>query len=474
MIQAVMTPTRLLAQQALLPAGWQRNVLLEVGDDGCFSAVKVISEQDLPTLAAEIQRVEIILPGMANLHSHAFQRALAGLTEYRSNPTDSFWSWRALMYRFAHKLSPESLYAIALQLYIEMLKAGYTSVCEFHYLHHDVEGRPYADFSQHAQCLIAAARKAGIGLTLLPALYQYSGFGAQPPQLAQARFINSPEWILKLLQHLQHVYPQHVGLRYGVAPHSLRAVTPASLTELLEGVKAWDVTAPVHIHIAEQTKEVDDCLAVLGARPVQWLLDQFAVDHHWCLIHATHMTAAETEALAKSGAVAGICPTTEANLGDGIFNGVAYTAAQGHWGIGSDSHISVSVVEELRLYEYSQRLLHRQRNVLVGTESTSVGNYLYRSAQAGGALATGRAVAGLAAGQSADLLVLDDSQVDLVANACKKQSDIVLDSLIFSQHGSSLIQDVMSGGRWVIQQGQHVMDESSQKEYRYVLQGLLE
>ncbi|MBV8665263.1 MAG: formimidoylglutamate deiminase [Burkholderiaceae bacterium] len=454
----------LLAEYALLPDGWHQDVHLE------WDATGLLRKVSPGKPAAVAPRAPgIVLPGMANLHSHAFQRAMAGLTEYRAKPTDSFWSWRTLMYAFAQKLTPETLKAVAVQLYIEMLKAGYTSVCEFHYLHHDAKGEPYAAPGEMSACLIAAAEEAGIGLTLLPVMYQYSGFGAKPPHEGQLRFINSPEWIIGLLQHLQKNHPQHAGLRYGVAPHSLRAVSANSLQELLTALRDFDAGAPIHIHIAEQVQEVEDCVAHCGARPVEWLLDHVDVNRHWCLVHATHMTEAETMALARSGAVAGICPTTEANLGDGIFDGVHYAQAGGHWGIGSDSHVSTSVREELRLYEYGQRLLHRRRNVLVGADNPSVGAYLYRQALMGGAMASDRPVAGLAVGQRADLLLLDNQHPTL----CGKRGDALLDSLIFSNHGGSPIRDVMAGGKWVVRHGQHSAEETSNTAYQRALRGLL-
>ena len=459
---------RLLAARALLPDGWRRNVLLEWDDSGCLTRVETDHAGPGSDGAEAAEGAAIVLPGMSNLHSHAFQRAMAGLTEYRAGTSDSFWSWRTLMYRFAQKLSPSSLKAIALQLYIEMLKAGYTSVCEFHYLHHAANGQPYANPAEHAECLIAAADEAGIGLTLLPVLYQYGGFGAQPAHAGQARFINSPDWILDLLQRLQRTQPQHAGLRYGVAPHSLRAVAPEGLRQLLDGVAQWDAQAPIHMHIAEQTGEVDACIAALGARPVAWLLDNVAVDARWCLVHATHMTMSETAALAECGAVAGICPSTEANLGDGIFNGMAYAAAGGSWGIGSDSNVNTCMREELRLYEYSQRLLHRQRNVLVGN-GKSVADYLYRTALQGGAAASGRPVAGLAVGQRADLLVLDDAHADLTG----KQEHQLLDGFVFCNHGASPVTAVMAGGRWMVRQGRHALDERAALEYRHALSSLL-
>jgi len=459
-----MTTHSLLAEYALLPDGWHKDVFLKWDANGCLLEVR----PDQPSACAP-RAGGIVLPGMPNLHSHAFQRAMSGLTEYRANPTDSFWSWRTLMYAFAQKMTPAALLVVARQLYIEMLKAGYTSVCEFHYLHHDVGGKPYADKAEMSACLIAAAEQAGIGLTLLPVMYQFSGFGSKPAHAGQSRFINSPQSMIALLQALQKSHPQHAGLRYGVAPHSLRAVSPASLQTLLSDLHSLDQQAPVHIHIAEQVQEVADSLAFCGARPVAWLLDHATVDSHWCLVHATHLSDTETQALARSGAITGICPTTEANLGDGIFNGEQYASAGGRWGIGSDSHVTISMREELRLYEYSQRLQHKQRNVLVGASGNSVGGYLYRAALAGGAQASGRPIAGLALGQRADLLVLDDAHPDLYG----KQGDALLDSLIFSNHGNCLVREVMTGGKWVVRNGRHAGEETSAADYRQTLQDLL-
>jgi formimidoylglutamate deiminase len=461
----MMNNNSLLAERALLPDGWHDNVLLEWDNDGCLTNVNANSNAQTAA-----HKAALVIPGMTNLHSHAFQRAMSGLTEYRANPTDSFWSWRTLMYDFAQRLTPEALKAVAVQLYTEMLKAGYTSVCEFHYLHHDVGGKAYANRAQMSLALIAAAQEVGIGLTLLPVMYQYSGFGSKAALPGQARFINSPEWMLALLADLQRAHPQHAGLRYGVAPHSLRAVSPQSIQELLAGLREFDGAAPIHIHIAEQTKEVDDSIASCGARPVEWLLDNMPVDYRWCLVHATHMTEAETAKLAASGAVAGICPTTEANLGDGIFNGAQYAQARGRWGIGSDSHVSTDMREELRLYEYGQRLLHRQRNVLVDDAATSVGAYLYKQALAGGACASGRPVAGLCSGQRADILLLDEQHADLHG----KRGDAILDSLIFSQHGASPIRDVMSGGKLVVENGHHRQEANIATEYRRTLANLLD
>ena len=457
-----MMKNHLLAEHALLPEGWRDQVLFEWDDAGLLTKVQAGRHAQF-----DGERAALVIPGMTNLHSHAFQRAMAGLTEYRANPVDSFWSWRTLMYRFAAKLTPDILKAVARQLYGDMLMAGYTSVCEFHYLHHDAGGKPYADATEMSACLIEAAADAGIGLTLLPVMYQYSGFGAKPALANQARFINSPQWILTLLQSLQSAHPQHAGLRYGVAPHSLRAVAPDTLRELLSGLQAFDRAAPVHIHIAEQVKEVEDSLAFCGARPVQWLLDNIGVDAHWCLVHATHMTPDETARLAKSGAVAGICPSTEANLGDGIFNGAAYLEAGGIWGIGSDSHICVDALEELRLVEYSQRLLHRQRNVLVGS-SGHVGADLYAGALRGGAQAAGRQVQGLQIGQCADFIVLDADHPNLHG----KRGDTLLDSVVFARHGTTLIHDVASRGKWVVRNGKHLQHDTYGSEYRHAMRHL--
>ncbi|MFT4069351.1 formimidoylglutamate deiminase, partial [Paraburkholderia sp.] len=369
----------LFAADAYLPDGWRRNVLLEWDADGTLTAV---TPDQAGAPAGVPKAAGPVVPGMPNLHSHAFQRAMAGLTEYRANATDNFWSWRDLMYRFAARITPEGLASVAQWLYIEMLKAGYTSVCEFHYVHHAQDGKRYANQAELAQRVVDAASAAGLGITMLPVLYQYSGFGAREPRDDQRRFINTPDSLLALLGTLRAARPENAALRYGVAPHSLRAVSQASLRALLGGI---DADAPVHIHIAEQTAEVDACVETEGARPVQWLLDRFDVDGRWCLVHATHVDANETLALAKSGAVAGLCPTTEANLGDGIFPAQDYLDANGRIGVGSDSHIGVDWRAELRLLEYGQRLTRRQRNVLASARAPHVADRLFDAALDGGA-----------------------------------------------------------------------------------------
>ncbi|MCB6183625.1 formimidoylglutamate deiminase [Leeia sp. TBRC 13508] len=456
----------LFAETALLPSGWASNVLLEWDSQGVLTNTTIHSTKPANVAVAE----GAVIPGMPNLHSHAFQRAMAGLTEYLGDPQDSFWSWRKLMYQFAQKIDPDTFEAIAKQLYTEMLKAGYTSVCEFHYVHHDVGGKPYANPAELSARLVKAATEVGIGLTLLPVLYQHSGFGEKAPLTEQARFINDPDWILNLLTALQQQHPIHAGLNYGVAPHSLRAVGPKALAYMQANLHQQLPTAPIHIHIAEQTKEVDDCVALTGQRPVEWLLDHLPVDERWCLVHATHLTPAETTALAQSNAVAGICATTEANLGDGIYDGVNYLQMNGRWGIGSDSHISVSMVDELRLFEYSQRLRDRRRNALATSAHPNLAEHLFQSALGGGAQATGRKVNGLQVGHRADLLVLDASHVNLA----HKPASQLLAGLIFCQHNTTPIKDVMVGGRFVIKDQQHASETATSDTYKAALKTLLE
>jgi formimidoylglutamate deiminase len=456
----------LFADQALLPSGWARNVRLAWDAAGVLTEVSTGGKPE-----GQLARAAgPVLPGMPNLHSHAFQRAMAGLTESRAPGGNDFWGWRKLMYRFALQLRPEELESIATQLYIEMLKCGYTSVCEFHYIHHDPHGRPYANRLELCERLIAAAGDAGIGLTLLPVLYEHSGFGKQPPLPEQRRFVTAPEDLLHMLAELHRAHPEDDRLRYGVAPHSLRAVSPESLGRLVLGLSAGDAGAPVHIHVAEQTGEVADSLAVLGARPVTWLLDHFEIDARWCLVHATHMRAEESERVAGSGATVGLCPSTEANLADGIFDAAGYFAAGGAWGIGSDSHVSVSVREELRWLEYAQRLLHRTRNVLASAGALHVAEHLFLQAVWGGARASGRKVVGLAVGQCADLLVLDPDGPD----CSLADPSLALAAWIFGNHGNDGVRDVMVGGRWVVERGRHAGEESALRHYLRVRDALLE
>ncbi len=439
---------RLHAPHALLPGGWARDVLLVWDESGALVQVDAgVAEPPGAERAAGP-----LLPGLPNLHSHAFQRAFAGLTEYRGGAAaDSFWSWRDLMYRFALAISPEQLEAIATRLYVEMLHAGYTAVCEFHYLHHDRDGRPYAERAELALRLVAAARRSGIGLTLLPVLYRHSGFGAQPPRADQRRFLNSADELLRIVERLR----AESGVRVGVAPHSLRAVAPDDLAALLAGRAALDPGAPVHVHVAEQQQEVDACRAWSGASPVRWLLEHAPVDARWCLVHATHLDAGEAAAVAASGAVVGLCPSTEANLGDGLFDVPRHLQAGGRWGLGSDSHASVDAAEELRLLEYGQRLARRERNVLASGDHRQLADGLWLGAVAGGAQASGRPLGGLAPGQQADFVVLADPLTEGL------DPGQALASFVFANQRSDAVADVWVAGRRRVQNGRHAEDETS-------------
>ncbi|HEX7340396.1 MAG TPA: formimidoylglutamate deiminase [Rhodanobacteraceae bacterium] len=398
------------------------------------------------------------LPGMVNLHSHAFQRAMAGLAERRGAGDDSFWTWRETMYAFASRLTPDDLLAIAAQLYVEMLKAGYTHVCEFHYLHHQPDGTPYANPAAMSEAIIAAAGEAGIGLTLLPVLYMTGGFDARPLADRQRRFGHTVDAFLHLLQHLRA--RQEARWRLGMAFHSLRAVQPDAIAAVLADDDVRN--APIHIHVAEQTAEVDACLAARGTRPVQWLLDNAPVDAHWCLVHATHMTADETTATARSGAVAGLCPTTEASLGDGLFPLPDYMAAGGQFGIGSDSHISVSPVEELRWLEYGQRLALRKRAVAARRPGDSVGTTLWQAALQGG-----RQAAGLTDDNPATHMRLDTDSPLLAARTGAQLTD----SFMFAGN-TPLVRDVHVAGRDVVRDFHHADEERIAARFRRTMQAL--
>lgn len=432
-----MTTNQLFARQAWLEQGWQADVLITWNEEGMITDV---SSGQQP--AADVACADWLLPGMPNLHSHAFQRVFAGLTEFRQHQADSFWSWRKLMYAFARQITPEQLEVIACQLYQEMLEAGYTSVCEFHYVHHQPDGQFYPDPMAMSQALLRAAQKTGMGMTLLPVLYQNSGFGSLPPEEHQRRFTHSADAFLALWQQL---YPlcRAAGVKLGIAPHSLRAVTPADLHQLLAQIHAIDPSAPVHIHVSEQIKEVENCLAWSGKRPVAWLLDNFAVDARWCLIHATHMDDREYQRAAASGAVIGLCPTTEANLGDGIFDFVQWQRHNGRWGIGSDSHIAVNAAEELLQLEYSQRLLHRQRNLCCDAQEPDVASYLYRQALQGGAQASGRPIAGIQCQQRADFVELDGNHPVLAG----LNPQAILAAHLFASSRQSAIRRVWTAGK---------------------------
>ena len=449
--------TAFFFDHALLPQGWAQDVRIEVSQ-GNIAALT-------PRAAAggALRVPGIALPGLANLHCHAFQRGMAGLSERRGPAHDSFWTWREVMYRFLAVLTPDDVEAIAAFAYMEMLESGFTAVGEFHYLHHDVDGKSYADLAAMTERIAAAAHASGIGLTLLPCFYAFGGFGAAAPNPGQRRFINDVDRFAKLVARTREVAALVPDCRVGLAPHSLRAVTPDTLRAVVGAAK----DGPIHIHAAEQTKEVEDCVASLGSRPVQWLLDNMRVDARWCLIHSTHMDERETRALAKSQAVAGLCPLTEANLGDGIFNGIDYLAAAGRFGVGTDSNIDIDAAAELRQFEYSQRLKHRGRNVLAQREGQSLGRVLLERALAGGAQAMGRHIGALETGRRADIVVLDADHPDLAA----ARGDVWLDAYVFTG-GRRLVKDVIVGGSHAVQDGRHRQHDALSGRYRATLQAL--
>jgi formiminoglutamate deiminase len=439
-------------EKALLPSGFADRVLVEVNDSGNIARVGPGE-----TRAGAEQVAGIALPGLPNLHCHAFQKGMAGLAERRGPANDSFWTWREVMYRFLSGLTPDDVEAIAAYAYVEMLETGFTRVGEFHYLHHGIGGVPYADPGEMAARIAAASVTAGIGLTLLPSLYTYGGFGKAAPNPGQVRFLNSTDQFLTLMARTREIAAIVPGGNFGIAPHSLRAVSPEQLCE----VTAAFPQVPVHIHAAEQTKEVEDCLATFGARPVQWLLDHADIDKRWCLIHATHMTDGETRRLAHSGAVAGLCPLTEGSLGDGIFNGEIFLASGGRFGIGTDSNIQIDAPAELRQLEYSQRLQHHGRNLMTLVEGESTGRSLYTNALIGGAQALGGGIGAIEAGRRADIVVLDADHPDLAGAS----GDMVLDVYVFSA-GRGLIDRVMAGGVPVVVAGRHRAHDETARKYR--------
>jgi formimidoylglutamate deiminase len=444
-------------KQALLRDGWSRDVRLSVAD-GRISTVQA----GVAAVDAD-ERHAIGVPGLCNLHSHGFQRGMAGLTEIRGTSSDSFWTWRDLMYRFVARMTPEDIEAITAQAYVEMLEAGFTRVGEFHYIHHDASGMRYADIAELAGRVVAAAQTSGIGLTLLPVFYAHAGFGGRAPDDGQRRFVNDVDRFARLVEASRRAVARCDGGLVGVAPHSLRAVTPEELAVILPLAQA----GPVHIHVAEQTKEVEDCLAWSGRRPVQWLLDHAEVDHRWCLVHATHMTDDETRAMAATGAVAGLCPVTEANLGDGTFNASVFCGAGGQFGVGSDSNVLIAAADELRQLEYSQRLKLRARNVMTSTQTSSTGRALFDGALVGGAQALG-VIGGLAAGLLADIVSLDADSLALAG----RSDDAILDGWIFAS-ARSPVDCVWTSGRKVVTSGRHHHAESVATGFRRRLQGLL-
>ena len=455
------------AERALLPSGWASNVRLSV-QQGRFTHI----HPDSTLAEGDILLNGPVLPTIGNLHSHAFQRIMAGAAEVSLNPNDSFWSWRDLMYKVVQKLSPEDAQVIATQLYIDMLKAGYSQVAEFHYLHHAPGGQAYSQVEEMALQLMQAAQNSGIGLTLLPVLYSYAGFGGQIPSAGQARFINNADEYLALHQassealrqlNKRDTNHQHKH-QMGICFHSLRAVSQPQIDTVLSQL---DSALPIHIHIAEQQKEVNDCKTWSGQRPVQWLNDNIGLDARWCLVHATHLDQKEITAIANSQAVVGLCPTTEANLGDGIFPGVDFSAQNGRWGIGSDSHVSLSLVEELRTLEYSQRFRDQQRNRLHNAGQNHVGDHLLTQALAGGNQACGVEL-GLAPGHRADFMQLDPENPFMAASAPQD----LLNRWLFACN-ENLIKDVFVCGQQVIKDFHHPLEESSRQAFTQVIKKVM-
>ncbi len=421
-----------------MPDGWRRDVVLRI-EHGLIAGIE-------PPGSGAAERVSgVVVPGLPNLHSHAFQRAMAGLTEHRGAESDSFWTWREQMYRFVERLGPDELEAIAAFAYMEMLEAGFTSVAEFHYLHHQPDGRPYDNIGEMSERIVAAADASGIGLTLLPVLYRQGGFLGRPPSAGQRRFLNTRDSYARLME------TKVPGGAIGIAPHSLRAL---ALDDLRWAAATWR-GQPAHIHVSEQTREVEECLAAHHQRPIDLLLDTVDVDAHWCLVHATHADAQELVRISDAKAVAGLCPITEANLGDGLFDAPSFLAQGGRLGVGSDSNVRISAADELRTLEYGQRLIHRQRNVL-GNPDRSTGRRLFELALAGGAQAAGRPVGALAPGNRADFVVLEAEGFT---------EDNVLDAWLFSADNRA-IKSVYCSGVPMVQNGCHVSRDSIVARYR--------
>ncbi|PSL18917.1 formimidoylglutamate deiminase [Shimia abyssi] len=433
--------TTIWADQILTAEGWRHHVNIDIADDGRINGIR-------PGAPENNNRVSVLLPAPANSHSHAFQRAMAGLTERRGkNSTDSFWTWRNLMYQFLDRINPDQLQSIAALVQLEMLEAGFATNVEFHYLHHQIGGAPYNRISEMADRIIAAAAHSGIGLTLLPVQYQYGGCDQRPLNRGQLRFGNDPERYANLVTTARETLAElPADSTIGVAPHSLRAVSPDQLVQ----TAALLPDSPIHIHIAEQIAEVEEVKEALGARPVEWALANLDLNKRWCMIHATQMLPHETTGLASTGVVAGLCPITEASLGDGIFDGVRWMNSQGKISIGSDSNIIISLAEEMRVLDTTQRLRDKTRAALA-TDNHSTGRRIFSSICEGGALAAGRGSGQIAVGQWADLVALDMQHRNLFG----LREDTILDAFAFTGD-SSMVQDVWSAGRHMVRGGQHI------------------
>jgi formimidoylglutamate deiminase len=443
--------TTIFASQALTPMGWQQNITVEIGHDGVISDIieHASKTEILPTAN---HHVGILLPAMCNVHSHSFQRAMGGLAETKGpSASDDFWTWRKVMYRFLEILSPDDVEAIAAQVHMEMIKSGFAASAEFHYLHHDPQGQPYSQVEELSLRHFSAAQQSGIGYTHLPVLYMQGGLDGSELQGGQLRFGNN----IGQFESLYSSISAQMGLLpndsvLGIAPHSLRAVSKDGLHACINIA----TSGPIHIHAAEQVGEVKEVKAAFGIPPVRWLLDNFPVDHRWCLIHATHMDNTEVKDLALSRAVAGLCPITEANLGDGIFEASQFMQHGGTFGIGADSNVKIGLSEELRMLEVSQRLRDRKRVVLSSDTLASNGRFLYAQAATGGAKAIGRNSGRIEKGALADLVALDDESSALVGLV----GDTILDTWIFSCN-DNVVREVWAAGRHILQGGRHINEE---------------
>jgi formimidoylglutamate deiminase len=433
--------TALFTRNALLPKGWAKDVRLSIAKDGTLASICEESMAQTGDFLADIA-----VPGMNNVHCHAFQRAMAGLAECAGPKGDSFWTWRETMYRIAQGITPQNLHAIATMAYMEMLECGFTAVGEFHYLHHAAAGQPYENPAEMSAELIQAAALTGISQTLLPVFYTQGGFNGAALSGGQQRFGHDLDSFAALMSALQSQFPD---TSLGIAPHSLRAVSPDQLNALVTCYPDM----PIHLHIAEQAIEINECIAHYGAPPVRWLLDHIEVDQRWCLIHATHMDTKETRAIARSGAVVGLCPITEANLGDGLFPAIDYLAEGGRFGIGSDSCVRIDLAEELRLLDYGQRLASQTRTPLTPPKASS-GRTLFEHALTGGAQALAQNTDAFETGQQANIITLDAHHPALIA----RQDDAWLDGWIYGA-AKSPVRDVFVAGKQVVQHGEHINRE---------------
>lgn len=446
-------------EAALVSGQWLENVRLQIAD-GLVASI----EPDVAPRAGD-ERGSVALPGLANLHSHAFQRGMSGLAETRGPTADSFWTWREIMYHFLDRMTPDDLEAITAQAYVEMLESGFTRVGEFHYVHHDCDGTPYANPGELAERICGAAADTGIRLTLLPSFYAHGNFGGLEPTRGQRRFVTSLDEFGRLFESAARSALLLSGATVGVAPHSLRAVTPDELRQVI----ALCPNGPIHLHVAEQVQEVADCMTATGRRPVEWLLENLPIDERWCLIHATHVTPDEISRLARSGATVGLCPITEANLGDGIFPAVAFVAEGGRFGIGTDSNVNIGAAAELCMLEYSQRLAHRGRNVLTHKDGASSGRGLFEMARAGGNRALRGGAGDLAPGTPADIVALNCDYGEL---ALRERGNALLDRLIFGGR-RDMVDRVWTGGKRVVQDGRHLHREAVRARFRKTLRRLL-